>query len=783
MSRMVHTDEVFFGVVQGRREQRNRRTATRAAPRGGRVVSALLVGLIVTVSGSVPASAASGDLDPKFGVGGQVTRAIGTTSAASSIVALPTGDLLVAGSTDRSLFIARLHANGTPDPSFGANGVTVIVGVFPSDPVPLAVQSDGRILSGGWVSTTVDVTAWSIVRLDPDGTPDSGFGSSGRATVDVGAEPFSPETAVPHVIRVLGSGRILIGGDAASCCGLDRTGALVALTSAGVLDPSFGTGGRVVPAGPPITGLAMQGSDIVVAGGGLRRFNADGTLDAGFSVGALPVPFAPVAVVVDSSQKIVAAGDGLGHFVFRRFERDGGIDKSFGNRGRRDVNFAIYRHNQTPLFDERNGSVRAIAQRPDGTILATGTNGIAAAVVALTRNGAVDTSFGEHGRVVYRTQPANGLAIDGTGRVLVAAATHGAASAKVRIFRLGSSARQIVGAQVLDAYGTLHPVGDALSLVGPVWPGWDVARGVSVFPWSRSGLVVDAFGGLHDVGQRPVATIGAPYWPGWDIVRGVATHSTTFDGSGEGPQNGWGVVADGWGGLHPFALELSPIPAPTHVAYWVGWDIVRGVALLPDGTGGYTLDGWGGLHPFGVGSHAPPPAVTSGPYWSGWDIARGVDIAPGGKGGYIVDGFGGVHAFGIGGATPPPRSHRRAVLERTGRCSRDRRYGLRRLHLSVLRRELRLSEAAVDLMAHDLALAQRMVKATQESAIEQRFHLFECFDLCVQRTAAFARDHLPLGDTAGPQDAVDVVECQTGVLQHADEHDPAQIGLRVAALS
>jgi hypothetical protein len=52
--------------------------------------------------------------------------------------------------------------------------------------------------------------------------------------------------------------------------------------------------------------------------------------------------------------------------------------------------------------------------------------------------------------------------------------------------------------------------------------------------------------------------------------------------------------------------------------YWRGWDIARGLWLLPGSAGaGYTLDGWGGLHPFGG---APP--IASSPYWSGHDIAR-----------------------------------------------------------------------------------------------------------------------------------------------------------------
>jgi hypothetical protein len=62
------------------------------------------------------------------------------------------------------------------------------------------------------------------------------------------------------------------------------------------------------------------------------------------------------------------------------------------------------------------------------------------------------------------------------------------------------------------------------------------------------------------------------------------------------------------------------MPAAISSAYWSGWDIARGVWLLPgSATAGYTIDGWGGLHQFGGA-----PAVVSQSYWSGRDIARSV---------------------------------------------------------------------------------------------------------------------------------------------------------------
>ena len=57
--------------------------------------------------------------------------------------------------------------------------------------------------------------------------------------------------------------------------------------------------------------------------------------------------------------------------------------------------------------------------------------------------------------------------------------------------------------------------------------------------------------------------------------------------------------------------------------YWPGWNIARGVAVLPDGSGGYVLDGWGGLYPLGLNGHPAAPQATNTPYWPRWDVARG----------------------------------------------------------------------------------------------------------------------------------------------------------------
>jgi outer membrane protein assembly factor BamB len=144
---------------------------------------------------------------------------------------------------------------------------------------------------------------------------------------------------------------------------------------------------------------------------------------------------------------------------------------------------------------------------------------------------------------------------------------------------------------------------------------------------------LDRFGGLHADGTAPAMAASA-YWAGWNIARGAALFP---DGTG-------GYTLDGYGGLHPFGS--APTVAPP--AYWAGWDIARGVALAPWSTSsaaaGWTLDGYGGIHPFGGA-----PAVGGYSYF-GFDIARGLailpDSTPSSVAGYTLDGYGGIHPFG-----------------------------------------------------------------------------------------------------------------------------------------
>ena len=85
------------------------------------------------------------------------------------------------------------------------------------------------------------------------------------------------------------------------------------------------------------------------------------------------------------------------------------------------------------------------------------------------------------------------------------------------------------GGYVLDGLGGIHPfsVGNHPKPVGavggPTFP-VPIARGISLVPGSGGGWVLDGYGAIHGfrtTGPAPAAPNGGPLWPGWDIARGI----------------------------------------------------------------------------------------------------------------------------------------------------------------------------------------------------------------------------------------------------------------------
>jgi uncharacterized delta-60 repeat protein len=166
--------------------------------------------------------------------------------------------------------IARFTSVGALDPTFGGTGFVLDnPGSLPAVLRAVVVQSDGKIVVTGQVPSSVPGGAGDlgVLRYNSDGTPDTTFGVNGLAAIDV-----PNNDSDPYALALQSDGKILVGGTTVPWSQSPPGAfALARVNPDGSLDPTFGTAGEVTTAvGPPaqIDALAIQpwNGDIVAAG-------------------------------------------------------------------------------------------------------------------------------------------------------------------------------------------------------------------------------------------------------------------------------------------------------------------------------------------------------------------------------------------------------------------------------------------------------------------------------------------------------------------------------------
>ena len=236
---------------------------------------------------------ASGQLDTSFGVNGYVTIPFLNQTFNPVIALQPDGKIVVVGLTtaqntgaDFQLALARFNADGSLDPSFGTNGMTITAapsGFSYSRPPGVALQPDGKIVIAAGTSPPDGSNGeFVLARYDASGTLDTTFGQDGLVTT-----PFAASAAAMSV-ALEPDGRIIAAGYAGSDFAMAR------YESSGSLDPSFGQNGVITaPMTAPFSGqpIALQPDGEILAVGsiggdfGIARFDASGQLDTSFGEG------------------------------------------------------------------------------------------------------------------------------------------------------------------------------------------------------------------------------------------------------------------------------------------------------------------------------------------------------------------------------------------------------------------------------------------------------------------------------------------------------------------
>ena len=220
----------------------------------------------------------------------------------------PDGKVIVAGpggvNFGGGIMVAtRLNEDGTLDTSFGDGGKLVYfppgAGMSSSH---MTLQADGKLLVAGFISSVGASPDVLLLRFDSDGALDTGFADEGMLV-----HSFGVGTDNARAVHVLPDGKILVAGSMRSPAN-DVDGFLMRLNADGTLDTGFGTGGTVkahLTDGHDLFAHMVVQSDgkIVVLGtigaseaggavGGelmLVRYHADGRLDTGFGEDGITV--------------------------------------------------------------------------------------------------------------------------------------------------------------------------------------------------------------------------------------------------------------------------------------------------------------------------------------------------------------------------------------------------------------------------------------------------------------------------------------------------------------
>jgi len=239
-----------------------------------------------------------GSLDGSFGVGGRVITALyGGNELASGLIVQPDDKVVVAGTainfpTGFSDFaLVRYDADGTLDDSFGSHGKAT-AGFVNAAAFAIGIQSNGKLIAAGTVTNFERAAAqeFALVRYGSDGSLDTSFGSAGKTTT-----PFFGISDVAKGLAIQVDGRIVVcGSTLTNPTTLTRDFALARYNADGMLDVSFGSGGKVTTdffgSDEEARGVAVQKDGRVVVAGGssndrasltddfeLARYKSDGT--------------------------------------------------------------------------------------------------------------------------------------------------------------------------------------------------------------------------------------------------------------------------------------------------------------------------------------------------------------------------------------------------------------------------------------------------------------------------------------------------------------------------
>lgn len=425
----------------------NARTTAVGLQSDGRVLVSGWVDLVSADEFFLARLLPSGQLDIGFGSAGVVRTPIGTSDAQANAMAIRSDDRIVlAGGAGGQIALAGYLADGSPDGSFGSDGI--VTTALPGSAKDAALQSDGKIVVAGFVdfgSPGPVASDLLVARYDTDGTLDAGFGVGGIVATDLGSTSESADA-----IAIDSGGRIVVAG-LTQVAG-SQVFALARYLTDGTLDALLDGDGIVTTAIGSLSrplAVRIQGDGKLVAAGesydgnrmimALTRYDDDGSLDTSFdgdgivtlAIGSDASP--AVDLLIDPNGRLVAVAPATfqadADLTVIRLNSDATFDTSFDTDGIAAV--TVGNSGEAPF---------ALALQDDGKFVVGGFVANAAMIARLDADGSLDPTFGRGGGVTTTCGSSSNcwikdVVVQPDGRIVAAGTRQGLASPEFVLLR------------------------------------------------------------------------------------------------------------------------------------------------------------------------------------------------------------------------------------------------------------------------------------------------------------------------------------------------------------
>jgi uncharacterized delta-60 repeat protein len=312
--------------------------------------------------------------------------------------------------------LVRFDANGEMDASFGSGGVVDLgTALGPGRwGQAVGVQPDGKVVVAA--RQTVSPYEWVVARFQAGGALDPTFGTGGLMEVAMGGDINSKPLGVDFQQNGADLD-IVVGGDASASAG--RVG-IVRLNPDGSLDTGFGVGGTVLEnraMTPRKMAMQSDGSILIHGWDDLLRYTPDGVLDTSFGTNGIvdyAIPGNAFGIDVLPDDRLLVTGADIGTTFLMRLTADGARDGTFAGGGYQTYDFGFSNQRfQAATPDGAGGLIAVGYQRVAGGDYEWLLSG-------LTFDGALDPDFGIGGYLTeIRVDRARAVKMDSAGRIVV----------------------------------------------------------------------------------------------------------------------------------------------------------------------------------------------------------------------------------------------------------------------------------------------------------------------------------------------------------------------------